>query len=84
MLNPSVCKKCMYGKISEPTYDDFGNHITLWSVECDIEDMTQVLLADDLCPDGCPYCIEHLLSVTDMTREDVLCISGENDEKRIG
>lgn len=81
MLNPRLCSKCAHGTVEEPEYDDDGNKIRLWSVECALDTTHFFLLTRHDPPAGCPYLLEHQVMTENMKKEDADYSSEFDDEK---
>lgn len=74
MINPRVCSICTHGKVDMPVYDDdTGEKLTLWTVDCYLDKKNPImwLRMVDEPPQKCPYILEHKISMSSLTKEDI-------------
>lgn len=73
MINPNLCNKCKYGKVSMPHFDEkTGEKLTLWSVDCYVDsEMTYFLFIGDEAPEKCPMFLEHTISMQSIPKEEM-------------
>lgn len=73
MINPRYCSLCPHSEVEPPIYDFDGNKLSLWTVNCRL-DKTKILYdlqTIDEPPTGCPYLLEHTLTMSKLSEEDI-------------
>lgn len=80
MINPKFCRICKNGKVEEPRYNERDLRCCGVAIFCEIDDDGIVYMNDNP-PRGCPYILEHKISMQGAREEEIDLLYEEEHER---